>query len=62
MQCINDDCDSMKTMAVETYKTPAAVYRVRKCPKCGTRYTTNEVLARDQTIPEKIRQVKRRTA
>ena len=53
MRCINEKCKSTTTRVAETNTTLNVIYRRRCCPDCGKKYTTIEVLAPDQTMPNK---------
>jgi transcriptional regulator NrdR family protein len=62
MQCMNHDCQSMKTSVYETRATPAIVYRRRRCLACGWMFVSAEVVAPDQKMPVDIRQQRKQEA
>lgn len=53
MHCPN--CPCTKTRVEETRDAGEAVFRVRRCPVCGWRVTTEEKYAENQIIPRHIR-------
>ena len=53
MLCPN--CEHPRTKVEETRDTGERILRVRRCPECGWRVTTEEHYAEVQSIPRAIR-------
>ena len=56
MLCPN--CPCTKARVEETRDAGETVFRVRRCPECGWRVTTEEKYAENQSIPWHIRKPK----
>lgn len=58
MNCPECGAENMRT--VETFKTPEVTYRAKRCRGCNWSFTSHEVLSDEFTIPQHIRDVKRK--
>ena len=60
MNCPN--CNAERLLTVETFQTPTMTVRTKKCRECEWKFTSHETIADDLTIPDEVRQSKRRRA
>ena len=56
MNCPNCQHPGLRT--VETFQTPEATLRTKKCTKCSWLFTSREVVTDDTPIPRALRKAK----
>lgn len=53
MNCPN--CESPKLKTIETFQTADMTYRTKICPACKWKFTSHEVIATEDKIPNQVR-------
>lgn len=56
MNCPNCQAPGLRT--TETFQTPEATLRTKKCPACRWSFTSREVVTDDTPIPRVLRKAK----